>query len=196
MIHSTLAIRTLLLAIGLCFMTHCSSSPQPPPQGVLEQPRVLSVDPIGWSSLHMIAYHYADTTLDSWGHFKTSPNGCHQDAVGALALPLWNDIAQLVNQAVSEPGLSNPENLNCFDRPADSTLFGSVEVETPMPSASPLPSASPSPSPSPQFQTILETHGSQICAHFKGSGLAEHLISKLDQLAAIAFKEDCERVPQ
>jgi hypothetical protein len=41
----------------------------------------------------------------------------------------------------------------------------------------------------------LENNGDQICTRMSDQKLAQELVDALDQLAAIAYKEDCERAP-
>src|SRR5206468_4231626 len=56
----------------------------------LDAPGIAALAATGWNLLKMNAYNYADTQLDTFGHFKTVPNGCHQDAAGAVNVDLWN----------------------------------------------------------------------------------------------------------
>ena len=219
--------------------------------GSLDSPGVEAIAAQGWELIKMNAYNYADTQLDSFGHFITTPNACHQDAQGALDLSLWNGIAHLMNQALSKPLLSE-NNEVCIPRPDGSKLYGTVEVivdppapsgrrgatiamqpapfpsfpwpfpswlpdpfapssptptptvtvsttptsnPTPTPTHSPGPSpsvsASPSPSPSGITKTLFENRGDQICSTIQDTKVAQALVQALDQVSAIANREDC-----
>jgi hypothetical protein len=234
----------------------------------LDAPPTQAVTAQGWQTIKMNGYNYADTEIDQLGHFKTVPNACHQDAAGALTLPVWNQLTDAMNHALAQP-LRDEAGENCFTRTEDSKLFGTVDVvlENPMPvshsavssnsitpapassdnpfpwpdsnptstptatptvtptitptitptvtptvsptptvtaSPTPTPSASvasptpsgnpsPSPSPSPVTKMILENRGDQICTTIHDVQSAKALVSLLDQIAAIAYKEDCER---
>lgn len=234
-----------------CFCTlgaliaSCSGAGSTQQSGSLDTPGTTALGAQGWDSIVLNNYNYADTELDSFGHFKTTPNGCHQDAAGALDVGTWNKIAVLVNRAIHTPALTTETQI-CFARSDNSKLFGNVDLmipatphaalvaepwpsfwpfptastaptptitPTPTPtvtvSATPTPtitisptphssgSATPSPSPSnPDVKrTILENNGSQICTTIQDKQLAMDLVDALDELAAIAYKEDCERVP-
>jgi hypothetical protein len=228
------------MAVLCTFAFSCSGGVSQ--QASLDSPGTAAVLAQGWDILKLNSYNYADTELDTVGHFKTVPNACRQDAAGAIDISLWNRIATLVNRGLALPVLDDASKL-CFNRSENSKLFGTVDVvlsnpattalfseaavPTPMmswpwpwpwdprPSSTPTPtptvsatptvtptvtpsvrpSASPSPSPSQVKRTILENAGNQICTTMKDQQIAQDLVDALDQLAAIAFKEDCERAP-
>ena len=230
------------MAVLCTFAFSCSGGVNQ--QASLDSPGTAAVLAQGWDILKLNSYNYADTELDTVGHFKTVPNACRQDAAGAIDISLWNRIASLVNRGLALPVLDDASKI-CFTRSENSKLFGTVDVvlsnpaanalyaataeptPTPMmswpwpwpwdprPSSTPTPtptvsatptvtptvtpsvrpSASPSPSPSQVKRTILENSGNQICTTMKDQQVAQDLVDALDQLAAIAYKEDCERAP-
>lgn len=120
--------------------------------GSLDSPGVEAIAAQGWELIKMNAYNYADTQLDSFGHFTTTPNACHQDAQGALDLSLWNGIAHLMNQALSKPLLTE-NNEVCIPRPDGSKLYGTVEVivDPPAPSGRRGSMLALQPAPLPSF---------------------------------------------
>jgi hypothetical protein len=124
------AISTLIIA--------CSGGPGQQ-AGSLDSPSTPALAAQGWDGINLTSYNYADTELDAYGHFKTVPNGCHQDAAGALDLVTWNRVAGLLNRVMMTPTLEQSNEI-CFNRSDTSKLFGTVELLVP---PSPAPSAAP-----------------------------------------------------
>lgn len=240
-LHLHHVIPVAVISLSAALGVNCSGSANHD-KTELDAPGIEATPAQGWAVLNMNAYNYADTELDSLGHFKTVPNGCHQDAAGAIDVKLWNRISHDLNVAAAKAPLSDDKEL-CFEHPPDSKLYGTVDLmldpsthmaftaenqphpeaswpfpwpwethtpepsgtvtptptvtHSPHPSPSPSSVASPSPSPSPSYvkRTILEERGGQICTTINDIQTAKDLVGALDALAAIAYKEDCERVP-
>lgn len=173
--------------LGIFGLASACSSQSIPEKLSLDAPGTAAVSAEGWVTLNMLAYNYANTELDFLGHFKTSPNACHQDAIGALDVKLWNNLSVALNQSIALLPLSENETL-CFDRPNDSKLFGTVEI-TLEPTHDPIHHIS---LPSTK-RTLLENRGAQLCTSIQDLKLAVKLVNLLDEFAWIAYKEDCER---
>lgn len=112
---------------------------------------------------------------------------------------LFGTVEIVTNVPAGTPGSHAPAltAFSIFSRPSPRPT-PSVTLH-PDPRPTPTHSMGPTPTPSPSQaqvkRTILENSGDQICTTINDQSVAVGLIGVFDDIANMAFKEDCERAP-
>ena len=126
-----------------------------------------------WQGIDMLA-SYAETKVDTAGHFSTSYTTCYQDGTGALEGETWKTIVTNLNSITAKP-LLDEAKMQCFAAPQENHMDGYVKILK-----------------DGQKLTILDNRwNGEICTTAQDVQMAQNLLTAMQTVITMASHADC-----